>query len=407
MKNFITVLKFELGNYFKSKSFLVGSIFMALVLLLGVLVPPFFMNSDSDKDAQASEKQADSDDRYAIFDETGDADISRLRELIPQFRFVTKKSEADVKKAVDDEDVKGGFVIRGEKSYTYVVRTKSMMDSNQSTFEEGFSNLYREQALGKAGIDSKVVSQIYATQMDSEIVGKDSENNYWSTYALVFIIYFLVIFYGQMIATSVTQEKSNRSIEILVTSVDSNSLIFGKVIAGAIGGLSQMLIILAPGLTAYSLTRDRWGHMLDFLLNIPGNVWATYIIFGLMGYLLYAFIYGMLGALVSKTEDIGKAVSPVLMIYMVSFMIAIFGMMSPDSTLMKVASFIPFTSYNTMFVRVVMGSVSLPEVLLSGVLLAATCVGAGILTAKVFRFGTLMYGNPIRLSTAIKKIRQK
>ena len=61
----------------------------------------------------------------------------------------------------------------------------------------------------------------------TDILGKDSASNYGYTYILVFLVYFLIIFYGQMIATSVTSEKSNRAIEILVTSVDSNSLIFG------------------------------------------------------------------------------------------------------------------------------------------------------------------------------------
>ena len=83
---------------------------------------------------------------------------------------------------------------------------------------------------------------------ETMILGKDSAMNYWYTYALIFILYFLIIFYGQMIAVSVTTEKSNRAIEILVTSVDSNSLIFGKVLAGAIGGIVQAGVILGSAL---------------------------------------------------------------------------------------------------------------------------------------------------------------
>lgn len=111
----------------------------------------------------------------------------------------------------------------------------------------------------------------------------------------------------------------------------------------------------------------------------------------------------MLGALVSKTEDISKSSMPVLMIYIVSFFIAIFGMTDSNSMLMKVASYIPFTSGNAMFVRASMGSVELWEVLLSGGILAASCVVAGVLAAKIFRFGTLHYGNPIKFRTALKK----
>ena len=98
---------------------------------------------------------------------------------------------------------------------------------------------------------------------------------------------------------------------------------------------------------------------------------------------------------------------PVLMIYMISFFIAIFGMNDSNSMLIKVASFIPFTSSNGMLIRIAMGSVEMWEVILSGALLAVFCVGAGVLAAKIFRFGTLMYGNPIKFTTALKKIREK
>ena len=146
---------------------------------------------------------------------------------------------------------------------------------------------------------------------------------------------------------------------------------------------------------------------MDFLFDIPAYVLVTYIIFALLSYVLYAFIFGMLGALVSKTEDISKSSSPVLMIYIASFMIAIFGMTAnSDSMLMKVASFIPFTSGNAMFIRVSMGNVAVWEVIVSAIIIAASCVVAGILAAKIFRFGTLHYGNPIKLKNALKKMKE-
>ena len=98
---------------------------------------------------------------------------------------------------------------------------------------------------------------------------------------------------------------------------------------------------------------------------------------------------------------------PVLMIYMISFFIAIFGMNDSNGMLIKVSSFIPFTSSNGMLIRIAMGSVEMWEIILSGALLAVFCVGAGVLAAKIFRFGTLMYGNPIKFTTALKKIREK
>ena len=232
-------------------------------------------------------------------------------------------------------------------------------------------------------------------------------NNYWYTYILIFVLYFLVLFYGQMIATSITSEKSNRAIEVLVTTVDSTSLIFGKVIAGAISGIFQAGVILGSGLLAYHFTGAGWDYRLDFLFHIPAEVWGAFVVFGLLGYLMYAFLFGMLGALVSKTEDISKSATPVTMIFVVSFILTMTGMNDSSSLLMKVASFIPFTSSNAMFARIALGSVSSVEVVISAAILAATVVVLGWLAAKIFRFGTLMYGNPIKFTQALKKIREQ
>ena len=116
-----------------------------------------------------------------------------------------------------------------------------------------------------------MVESIYAEPMQSEmmILGKDSAQNYWYTYVLIFLLYFMIIFYGQMIAVSVTTEKSNRAIEILVTSVNSNSLIFGKVLAGAISGVVQAGIILGSALFFLSGLCRRLGPWAGF--SVPDS----------------------------------------------------------------------------------------------------------------------------------------
>jgi len=322
--------------------------------------------------------------------------------------WVTYEDEAELKKAVEDGTLDAGFVLEAEGEMTYIVNDLGMYDYLGDSIRMSLMEQYRIQYLMDKGLTEEEIweSESFYINMKTEVLGKNSGDNYWYTYILIFVVYFLIIFYGQMIATSVTTEKSNRAIEILVTSVNPNSLICGKVLAGAIAGVLQAAIILGSGFVSYRLVEDAWDGMLDILFNIPANVLIVYAVFAVLSYLLYAFIFGMLGALVSKTEDISKSSMPVLMIYIVSFFIAIFGMTSDsNSMLMKVASYIPFTSGNAMFIRVSMGSVELWEVFVSGGILVASCVMAGILAAKIFRFGTLHYGNPIKFTTALKKAR--
>lgn len=414
MKQFLTVLKFELSNYFKNKSFVVTTVLL-MVLAVGIIAVPGFLmgrGSNSGGDSTSGENSGGAEQKtVAVLDENGSiADLSSFGAAMGmQIDWTECSDQKQVEDAVNDGTAEAGFIVEDLLHYTYVVENRSMSDTLQEAFSQAGSAAWRAQVLEGEGLDAAEIEALYQIQpeYETQILGKDSVSNYAYTYMLIMILYFLLIFYGQMIATSVTSEKSNRAIEILVTSVDSNGLIFGKVLAGAVAGLIQCVLILGSAVGAYQVFRESWGGMLDMLFQIPGSVWAAFVVFGMMGYLLYAFCFGMLGALVSKTEDISKASMPVMMIYLVSFFIALFGMNDSNGMLMRVASFIPFTSSNGMLIRIAMGSVEMWEILISGILLAVSCVIAGVLAAKIFRFGTLMYGNPIKFTAALKKIREK
>ena len=415
MKQFLTVLKFELNNYFKNKSFVLTTIVL-MVLAAGIIaLPGLLMGRDDSSSvsggAESGAAAEETDGTVALFDKNGNiSDPAAFGEAMGMnIEWVICTDSAQVEDAVNEGNAEAGFIVEDLLHYTYVVENRSMSDTLQGAFSQAAAMSWRAQTLTEEGLDPAEIESLYQVQpqYETQILGKDSAGSYAYTYMLIMILYFLLIFYGQMIATSVTSEKSNRAIEILVTSVDSNSLIFGKVLAGAIAGLIQCVLILGSAVGTYQIFRESWGGLLDNVFDIPVPVWAAFGVFGMMGYLLYAFCFGMLGALVSKTEDISKASMPVLMIYIISFFIAIMGLNDSNSLLVRVASFIPFTSSNGMLIRISMGSVEMWEIIVSGALLAVFCVGAGILAAKIFRFGTLMYGNPIKFTTALKKIHEK
>ena len=215
-------------------------------------------------------------------------------------------------------------------------------------------------------------------------------------------MYMMILLYGQLIAVSVTSEKSNRAIEVLVTSASSNSLIFGKVIAAALASFLQVGIILASGMITYSLNSKAWNGILDGVFKVPSNILLTFILFGAIGYLFYSFIFGALGSLVSKTEDISSSIGPITMIFVIVFFIGMFGLTNSDSLLIKIASFIPFSSSMTMLIRVAMGTVSNLEIIISFIILLISTILTALGAAKIYRLGTLMYGNPIKLRNALK-----
>ena len=405
MKQFWIVLKFELSNYFKNKSFLIGTFLLSALLSGAIIVPTFFM-----KHSKFSDDSGQHTMTVAVEDKTGViSDRNSFAELLPNYQLQFMESEDAVKDAVETEKVNKGFLIKGVNQYICVLKNSTISSEGQDPFEKLLLQNYRLTELAREGINVADVEKVYAQPMQSEtiILGKDRANTYWYTYVLIFILHFLIVFYGQMIAISVTTEKNNRAIEILATTVNSNSLIFGKVLAGAIGGIIQAGIILSSAFISYYKFSDAWGHRLDFLFHVPVAVWIAFLVFGLLGYILFDFLFGMIGALVSKTEDIGRHSSIVMMIHMASFFIALYGLANPDTMLVKVASFIPFTSSKVMLLRVSMGTVKLWEIIISGGMLLGTCILMGVLVAQIFRFSMLIYGNPISLVTAIKKIREK
>lgn len=412
MKQFFTVLKFELGNYFKNKSYLLTTIIFSVLLIVGLSIPSFInIPALSGKDkVESNEKEDEEKTVFAIYDKDNViADNEYLKKAFEDVEWENVNSRKEVEDLINEDKADVGFIVNSLTDYSYLVENSSFSDENQPIFESVLSRVYREDYLKDKNISVDEMDALYNMPIESnvEILGKDSVSNYIYTYALIFILYFMVIMYGQLIATSVTSEKSNRAIEVLVTSTSSNSLIFGKVIAGAIASFIQMGLIIGSGLVSYKINRDSWNGLLDMVFDIPSNVLLTFAVFGMLGYLLYTFIFGALGALVSKTEDIGKSAGNISMIYVIVFILTMFNLTKPDGMIIKVMSFIPFSSCNAMFVRVAMGTVPTIEIIISLVLLIASIVIVGFLGAKIYRMATLMYGNPIKLSNAIKWLKKE
>ncbi len=404
------ILEFELNGYIRNKGYYLTTILITVLLVVGLCVPTIInlvQANDSSDDEKLEEVKPEDLDCLVIYDETGMIkDLTFVQTKHPGFNWKMVESEKDVKTQVTDNKAVGGFVVKNPTEFTYVVNNSDMYDTKQVMFSEIMRHYYRTNYMEQQKIDVTAMEKVINTEImvNEEILGKDSVNNYPYTYMLVMIIYLTIILYGQMIATSITAEKSNRAIEVLITSAKPTSLIFGKVIAGVIASFLQVGISLTAGIVAYKFNRDAWGGFLDPILNIPVEVIVVFFIFLVIGFLFYSFLYASLGALVSKTEDISKSIGPINLLFMVGFFISIIGLNMPDSVLVKVCSYIPFTSVYCMVIRMAMGTVGMIETIIALLILMASAVGAGVLGAKIYRMGTLHYGNPLKLRAVIKRI---
>ncbi|MCR4716719.1 MAG: ABC transporter permease [Lachnospiraceae bacterium] len=427
MSKLFTVIGYEIKDYLQNKSFIIMTILLTVVLFGGSFLPRVFDLSSMtgvEKDSSKSDDSDDSDDSEEADDSIAEEDLQlvvyldegnvvasedTLKEFFPDCKFEKADSMDSIKKDVKSGKAAKGFYFKDNLHYEYIVLNSEMFDETEAMLEAYVTNSYKQQCLSSLGVDASSFVEQYEQIPEGKttIMGKDASQNYWYCYILVIVIFMLIILYGVMIATSVTNEKSNRSIEVLVTSIDSTHLLFGKVFAGTIAVVIQVGVVMAAALIGYSINHDAWGNKLDMFLDIPANVLAGFIVFGVGGFIFYAFIYGALGALVSKTEDINKVAGSAQMIIMIVYFLVLLNLQSPDGAIMKVCSYLPISSYSAMFVRIAMGSVTRFEIVISAVVLFASTILVGWLAAKIYRMGTLRYGNPIKVSNALKLIKNQ
>ncbi|CUO44844.1 MAG: ABC transporter permease [Clostridium saudiense] len=414
MKQFLNVLSFELSNYFKNKGYMITTILFSILLIIGLSLPSFFnisklipqLDQNSTESIESVEEISEEDKKsFVIIDNNNifeNLDILESAFLNSKWTKVTSLDEAE--ELIKLENVEAGFSVDSLTKYSYLVNNSGFTDTNQMIFENLLSSLGQQVYANEHNLNINDLQSVIHPSFDSDvtILGKDSANNFFYVYIFIFAMYMMILLYGQLIAVAVTSEKSNRAIEVLVTSANSNSLIFGKVIAAALASFIQVGVILASGMITYSLNSKAWNGLLDGIFKIPSNILLTFIIFGGLGYFFYSFIFGALGALVSKTEDISSSIGPITMIFVIVFFISMFGLSNSDSLLIKIASFIPFSSSMTMLIRVAMGTVSNFEIVISFIILLASTILTALASAKIYRLGTLMYGNPIKLRNALK-----
>lgn len=408
MKDFFIVLKFELMNYLRNKAFIISTLVICLLLSIGLSIPTI-KDTFSPKKSQSTEELDSTVKAYGYINKDGAlSDTPILKSAFKLGKLVEFDDEKELEDSVISKQIEAGYIIESPTKYQYIVENNEIMDSSRAYFEEALTETYRITGLEKKGISYDEVKDLISPNIeyDTRILGKDSASNYLYTYILIFGLYFMIILYGQLIATSVASEKSNRVMEILITSTNSGNLIFGKVLGGALAGIIQFGLTILTGRIAYDLNSVAWNNKLDFIFKIPGNVLLTFFIFGILGYLFYSFIFGALGALVSRTEDVSSSSTPVTIMFIAVFFIAIMGMQNTEGVLLKVTSFIPFSSFMSMFVRVSMGTVSTVEVMISLFILAISTVVIGLLASMIYRMGTLMYGNPVKLKSALKLLKK-
>lgn len=412
MKQFFTVFRFEFKNYAKNKVFIAITL-LAILLLGGVLFFPRVKEAFSS--GTQTEEPGQEREIVALADSSGanaQKSLAFFSAALPQYEWMLTDADTGALKAkVENGSYRFALILQSPLKYQYIVANISMTDTVSNELDELIVTKYRADTMQKLGLTAQESQQLLSAQAQGETItlGKDQMKSYFYTFILMFALYMTILVYGQFVAQSVVTEKSSKAMELLITSAKPSSLMFGKVVGTGLAGLVQLILIVGSAFVFFNLNRSYWdsGSVITSLFDMPLGLVLYTILFFVAGYFLYAFLFGALASLASRMEDTNTLVMPVMLVFIVSFMVTIFSMVGGkiDSVLMKVLSFVPFTSPMAMFARIAMSEVAPIQIILSIMILIVSIIGIGFLAAGIYRVGVLMYGKPPKLKELVRILR--
>lgn len=410
-------MAFTMRNKLRSKAFVVMTIILA-VLLIVVGNLPYLIDKLGGGDKATKVGYAEGVEAE-IVQELKDYYVALPEpdvELVP-----VAGSEEQLKGALENGDVKGylTFVEDTETGFpkaTYNAKS-AFAGGTSSSLTAALQQVKMDRVIKDVGLSEEQLKQLFTpVSLETQKVsftdekGKTEEEQGMAialTYVMIILLFMAVMISGQLIATEITAEKSSRVMEIIVTSVSPLKQMWGKILGTFFVAMIQLIILL--GALVINLTMPQNKDSLDKLgidLSALDMTLAIYaIFFYLAGFFLYATLFAAVGSIVSRTEDLGQAILPITMLTLVGFYIAIFGLNSPDSTLIVVCQYIPFFSPFIMFLRIGVTDPAWWEIALSVGILFASILAIGWLSAKIYRVGVLMYGKRPSIKEIVKAMK--
>ncbi|MCD3331259.1 ABC transporter permease, partial [Clostridium botulinum] len=229
--------------------------------------------------------------------------------------------------------------------------------------------------------------------------GNSSEKRIVIVYVLIMAIYIITLMYGSMVANSVIEEKSNRIMETLITMAKPIQLFFGKVLGICAVGLTQIGVFLIFGFIGLKKSN----LVPDLRLSMSFKIIVAFIFYFLLAYLMMAMLYAAVASLGTSLQDVNSSMTPITMVFVVIFLVAINCMQNIDSTFARVLSYVPFASPLIMFERIILSSVGVMEIIINIAENIVFIMLIGIFSSKLYKKGTIMYGGKISLLKLFKK----
>ena len=405
MNDILTVMKFTMKDMLKRKSFIISTIIILVMIVVGFNVPNI-IKVFSDDDAQTRMFISDKDNVF-------EGNLDTLNSMNLGYEItIENATEENIKEKILNDEIDEGIIIErkdGAINLTYIVDNLLYSGGLSDVFIEYLTSLYQNIQINKLDLTQEEKASLTPVFTYELAQAEEEANGNVFVMMLMSIVLFYAIYFGALqISSSITTEKTSKIIETLVTSTSPRNIVIGKTIGIGIIGLFQLTLIIITALISANLFIDK--EIISAVLDVTSITFGLGLItllYFALGYLTYSLLYALTGSTVSKPEDIQSANTPVAIITLIGFYLSYFTMMNPVSDLNLFASLFPFSSPFCMPFRVMMGISSPLEVLLSVIILIITIFIIAKLTIKIYSNAILNYGTKMSFSDIIKMYKQK
>lgn len=410
--NAIHVIRREYNEHVRKKSFVIGTILVPIFMLAFLIVPILLalLSPSEQLDVVVIDHTGEVGARFAlaIDDTTGDGESKYL--IRQQIAGEVREEELVARLDAGDFDIlleiPDDVFATGEVRYvTKDVRNFQVFED----FEDWLTEIVIERRLAREGLDyDRVASLTTRVSLDvSQITssGEVKEKSMLAEWGLVFvfvmILYMALLTWGITISRSILEEKGSRVIEVLLSSVEPRDLLLGKVVGIGMAGLTQMAIWAVMGL-AVSSFGGAAAIEIFAKVKVPFSVFVYFIVYFVLGFLLYASMFTVIGSICSTEQDAQQLQGLVTMPLIIPILVLMLIIQSPNGTAAVVLSLIPLFTPMVMLGRIIVLQPPAWQIALSVAIMVVSIYLSVAFSARVFRVGILMYGKRPSLPEVVK-----
>lgn len=342
-------------------------------------------------------------DTIAVVSEDEYKDYFKENPMV-DFEFM---KEDKAKKALDDKDISAYLKLSnkdGVLNFDYYGDTTARMpllviDSLSKTMQD-------KENIKNANIgpkDAQIIGQKPQVNLHEIKDNLQNPGNMIALFGTIFVMYFVLIFYSQIIMNDIAVEKGSKMLEFIFSSVKAGTYLAGKIFGIILSMLVHFGIYVILGLLAFAIAKAT-GFYYKFInmlglnigkilsgLNLP--LIGQIVLFMVLGIIIYIILSAMLGSLVQKQEDAGKMATPIMLIIMFAYFVSISFVGSEPNIFIKILSYVPFVSTFFMPMRLIYENASLMQGAISLIILGLGIIVMYVIAAKVYKKNILNYSS--------------